>query len=196
MRVRELAVEYSERGEHFEVWAWKRDRFGEAPYPDILALELEPYGVALRSLDDSGEGDGAQLLNSLKDSIARKERKDLVRRTRMGKYAKARTGKVLAGGKPTYGYHFSEDRNSLVEHPEELAVLRRMFEWARDGSGPMAYSARRGRDPHAVGEGGVAAPVHQVDPPQRPLPLLLQRRDPRRPRTRSGFAVRGGQEVA
>ena len=151
MRIRELAVSYYERGTPLTVYAWKRDRYGEAPYPEILALELAPYGATLRSLDDLGEGDDAELLNAVKDTMARKERRDLIRRTRMGKYQKAREGKVLAGGKPPFGYRFSTDGSSLVEHPEELATLKRMFEWAAQGLGPMAIQ-------HRLKQAGIPSP--------------------------------------
>lgn len=60
--IRELA----ESGQIDEVWAWAWDRFGESPYSELLALEFEEYGVDLRALDDSGEGEDRDLLRAIR----------------------------------------------------------------------------------------------------------------------------------
>jgi DNA invertase Pin-like site-specific DNA recombinase len=76
------------------VLAHQWDRFGESPWPEVLALELEEYGTALRSLDDSGEGEDAELFccgfskaSSPNGSAARQSD------ARVGKIEKVRGGK-------------------------------------------------------------------------------------------------------
>jgi site-specific DNA recombinase len=124
-RIRELAL----LGVVDEVWAWRWDRFGESPWPEVLGLELEEYGVTLRSLDDSGEGEDAELLNGLKGLIAKRERRRIAERSRMGKLQKAREGRLVASKAPAYGFDFNEARDGYVVNKEQMWVVRRIFEW-------------------------------------------------------------------
>jgi site-specific DNA recombinase len=55
------------------VLAWRRDRFGVSPYPQIMAEQFAEHGCKLRALDDLGEGDAAELMNEIKDAVARLE---------------------------------------------------------------------------------------------------------------------------
>jgi DNA invertase Pin-like site-specific DNA recombinase len=62
------------------VWAWRRDRYGSSPHPEILAAQLSDHGTSLRALDDSGEGDDADFINGIKDLIAKRELRTTVAR--------------------------------------------------------------------------------------------------------------------
>jgi site-specific DNA recombinase len=102
-RLRELAAS----GEVEEIWAWAWDRYGESPWPEVLSIELEEHGVALRALDDGGEGEDAELLRALKSQLAKREQTNRVRRSRMGMFSKARGGEVLgASPYPRYGFEY------------------------------------------------------------------------------------------
>jgi site-specific DNA recombinase len=122
-RIRELADAVD------EVWAWRWDRFGESPWPEVLQLELEEYGVRLRSLDDSGEGEDAELLNGLKGLMAKRERRRIAERSRLGKFQKAHMGKIVATHNPIYGFAFNEARDEYVVDKEKMRTIRRIFEW-------------------------------------------------------------------
>ncbi len=124
-RIRELAL----LGGVDEVWAWRWDRFGESPWPEVLGLELEEHGVRLRSLDDSGEGEDAELLNGLKGLMVKRERRRIAERSRMGKLQKAREGRLVASKAPAYGFDFNETRDGYVVNEEQMRVVRRIFEW-------------------------------------------------------------------
>jgi site-specific DNA recombinase len=124
-RIRELAL----IGGVDEVWAWRWDRFGESPWPEVLGLELEEYGVKLRSLDDSGEGEDAELLNGLKGLMAKRERRRTAERSRMGKLQKAREGRLVASKVAAYGFDFNEARDGYVVNKEQIRIVRRIFEW-------------------------------------------------------------------
>jgi site-specific DNA recombinase len=124
-RIRELVLP----GGVDEVWAWRWDRFGESPWPEVLGLELEEYGVRLRSLDDSGEGEDAELLNGLKGLLAKKERRRIAERSRLGKFQKAHQGKIVASHNPIYGFDFNEARDGYVINHEKMRTVRRIYEW-------------------------------------------------------------------
>jgi len=125
-RIRELALIAGVD----EVWAWRWDCFGESPWPEILGLELEEYGVRLRSLDDSGEGEDAELLNGLKGLMAKSERRRIAERSRMGKLQKAREGRLVESKAPAYGFFdFNEARDGYVVNKEQMRVVRHIFEW-------------------------------------------------------------------
>lgn len=137
-RVRELVA----AGGVGTVLAWKRDRFGAAPWPGVLELEFAVQGTALRAMDDTGEGDDAEFMGGIKDLMARRELKDMVRRTRMGKAGKVRRGKLLGSGIPPYGFRWileGERRVGYEVDPEAMDVVRRLFELVASGK-PM-YAA-------------------------------------------------------
>lgn len=101
----EVMRELAASGAIDQVWAWRWDRFGEAPWPEVLATELEEYGVSLRSLDDGGEGEDAEILRVLRSAMAKKERKRITERSRMGMFSKARRGEISGSTfKPRYGF--------------------------------------------------------------------------------------------
>ncbi len=133
-RLRELAAS----GEIDEILAWRWDRYGEAPWPEVLAIELEEYGVALRSIDDGGEGEDADILRVLRSAMAKKERRRTTERTRMGMFAKARRGQISGHAfGPRYGFRYVlDDRNKAIGyevHQEEMANVRRIFSMLAEG---------------------------------------------------------------
>jgi site-specific DNA recombinase len=133
-RLKELAA-----GEIDEVWAWAWDRFGEHPWPTLLAIELGEYGVKIRSLDDGGEGDDAEMLRVLKGWIAKRDGGDRPRKSVMGKFSKARKGEILgAAFRPRYGFAYVRNgRGKAVGYavdPEKMANVVRIFGMLADGA--------------------------------------------------------------
>jgi site-specific DNA recombinase len=128
------------------VLAWKRDRYGHSPWPEVLSLEFAAAGCEVRALDDSGEGDDAEFLGGIKDLIAKRELKDMVRRVRMGKTGKLRSGKLLGSGPPPYGFRWVQDnrgkRVGLQVDTQTMPVVHRLFELVGARALPM-YSAAK-----------------------------------------------------
>ena len=143
--VRELA----RAGEVDVVLAWKRDRYGASPVPQLLAAELEDYGVKLRALDDSGEGDDADFIHGIKDLIAKRELRDIARRSLMGRRAKANGGAVVGSGKPPYGFRLNETKDGYELVEEEMRVVRRIFREV-GLEGRTLYGVRKGLDASGV----------------------------------------------
>ena len=70
--------------------------------------------------------DFANLLIAMLDAkSAGEERRKIIERTTRGKNAKAKSGKVVGGGHPPYGYDFAE--NGLVINEEQARVVRLIF---------------------------------------------------------------------
>lgn len=141
-RLRDLA----DAGEIEEVWAWEWARYGEFPVPEVLAVELREFGVELRSLDDNGGGEDGEDMQVIKSLFSRREQRDRVRRTNRGRRAKALRGEVFGGFRARYGLRFVRankvvnGRQSAQEvsvgykvDPEQMAVVRRVFETIADG---------------------------------------------------------------
>jgi site-specific DNA recombinase len=122
----------AESGSVDAVWAWQRDRYGASPCPEVLSIYLDGYGVALRALDDVGEGEDAYLLHGLKDLMAKREIRNTVRRSRMGKLEKARQGKVIGGTKIPYGFSMNEAGDAYVLDEEKMTIVRRIFQMVAD----------------------------------------------------------------
>jgi site-specific DNA recombinase len=129
----EEMLDYVVQGDIDAVWAWKRDRYGSSPHPEILAAQLSDHGTSLRALDDSGEGDDADFINGIKDLIAKRELRTTVARSRMGRLQKARAGKVVASNAPDYGFRFNATRDGYEINPETIPIVRRVFAMLTEG---------------------------------------------------------------
>lgn len=121
-----------------EVWAWRWDRFGESPWPEVLAIELEEYGVMLRSLDDGGLGEDADILRVLRGALAKKEQSTRVARSLMGKVSKARRGEVLGAAlQPRYGFEYvRNEKGKAVGYtvdPEKMEHVVLIFSMLAEG---------------------------------------------------------------
>jgi site-specific DNA recombinase len=115
------------------VWAWKRDRYGASPNPEILSMQLEDYGTELRALDDSGTGDDADFINGIKDAIAKRELRTTAARSRMGRLQKARAGKVVCSGVADYGFRFNETNDGYIVDEDTMPIVRRIFAMMANG---------------------------------------------------------------
>ena len=147
-RVRELVA----AGGVDAVLAWKRDRYGAAPWPGVLEVEFAANGCSLRSLDDSGEGEDADFMDGIKDLIARRELRVMSQRAGMGKRSKAREGKVLGSGPAPLGFKYITDRTNYEVDEETMPIVRRIFR-AVGAEGSSMWAAGR-----ALEEDGVMAP--------------------------------------
>src|SRR5919107_3820126 len=112
------------------VLAQDRDRFAREPaYHYLLRREFEEYGTKMQALndrgDDSPEGD---LTDGILDQIAKFERAKIAERTRRGKLKRAREGKIVPTHTPDYGYRYTEDREGYEVDPEQMTVVRRIFD--------------------------------------------------------------------
>jgi DNA invertase Pin-like site-specific DNA recombinase len=83
-------------------------------------------------LDDVGEGEDAYLLHGLKDLMAKREIRNIVRRSRMGKLEKARQGKVIGGATIPYGFAMNAAGDAYVVDEEKMSVVRRIFRMVAD----------------------------------------------------------------
>jgi site-specific DNA recombinase len=130
--------ELCENGEVSEVWAWEWSRYGEFPMPETLTVELEDFGVRLRSLDDGGGGESGYEMNVIKSLFSRREQRDRVRRVKRGKTDKALRGEIDVGGRPKYGFEFVRDgKGKAVGYAvsqQKMRNVRRIFDMVADGS--------------------------------------------------------------
>jgi site-specific DNA recombinase len=132
--------------------AQSRDRFGEYPIPDMLAMQLARYGTKLRTPDDGGkEGDDAEMLNAFSDLMARRERRTTARRSRSRKLEHVRAGYVMAGHTPPYGFRFAgtKKERTLEIEPEHMEVVWRIFRIAGDER-KGAWAVKRALDDEGV----------------------------------------------
>lgn len=101
---------------------------------------LKAHGVALRSMTEPFDTASplGEFTMTLLGSLAALERATILERVTLGKHRAAREGRWL-GGAPPYGYRVVDRR--LVVHPEEAAVVRRIFQlYVHEGLGlrPLA----------------------------------------------------------
>jgi site-specific DNA recombinase len=109
----------------------------------LLKLEFEEYGTVLRALNERG-GDSPEdeLATGVLDALARFERLKTAERTRWGLLRKARSGKVIRGPKPNFGFRFNDEGDQLLVHEPEMRIVVRIFGMAAEGMGPKAIQTR------------------------------------------------------
>lgn len=141
---------YAASGEIEEVWAWSWDRYGEFPMPDVLTIEMQDYGVSLRSLDDGGGGEASFEMNVIKSLFSRREQRERVKRSRRGRTDKAQRGEVFGGHRPRYGFSYvtgvnQRGRETNVGYqvePEQMANVVSIFEGIAAGESIKAQTRR------------------------------------------------------
>jgi site-specific DNA recombinase len=133
------------------VLAQDRDRFVREPaYHYLLKREFEEYGTKIRALndrgDDSPEGD---LTDGILDQIAKFERAKIAERTRRGRLRRAREGNIVPTRTPDYGFRYTSDREGYEVDPEQMAVVRRIFDMV-GAEGKTLHAARKILDREGV----------------------------------------------
>jgi len=126
------------------VLAQDRDRFTREPaYHYLLKREFEEHGTKIRALNDRGdESPEGELTDGILDQLAKFERAKTAERTRRGKLRKAREGRIIGGHTPGYGFCYNANRDGYEVEPQNMAVVRRIFEMVGAG-GESIYGVCR-----------------------------------------------------
>lgn len=97
----------------------------------IVRRDLQKTGVDIRyaalRIDDTAEG---RLMENMTAVIAEYERERIEYRTNRGRYAKARSGRVVGTGAPPYGYAYVRDGDRIVNlqpDPVTSPIMRRIL---------------------------------------------------------------------
>lgn len=128
------------------VYFYAVDRFAREPfYVDLVMDEARRAEVQVRFIqqhfDETAEG---QLLRSVAGYVAKKELYAIKERTNRGKRERViENGKPYGAGKPPFGYVWAapisdrrRDKNCFCEeHPEQAAIVRRIFREIAAGRG-------------------------------------------------------------
>jgi site-specific DNA recombinase len=125
-----------------------RDRLARGILASLLQEEFARAGTRLVALnaqtEDTPEGD---LHAGILDVISGWERKKIRERTQRGLAQKVRSGRVIRGSKPPYGFTYDEDDGgALLPHPPEAEVLRRIFSHVAEGGSMHSACAGLNRD--------------------------------------------------
>ncbi len=113
----------------------------------ILEEELNRLGITVEYVigryEDSDEG---RLQKQIRASIAEYEKAKILERSKRGKRGKAKSGFVLVGARPPYGYTSRSEphKNWLVVDEEEAKVVRMVYDWYVYGSGDTKPLTIRG----------------------------------------------------
>ena len=126
------------------VLAQDRDRFAREPaYHYLLKREFEAHGCKLRALNDHGDDSPeGELTDGILDQLAKYERAKVAETTRRGKLHKAREGRVIRTGRPTFGFRYDEAGDGLLVHEPEMVVVEKIFRYAAEGVPIRAIQAR------------------------------------------------------
>jgi site-specific DNA recombinase len=125
----------------------------------LILSEAEHAGVEWDSVtedfDDSPQG---QILRAVIGGMAEMERLKIAERTQRGTRARAQSGKLLASGRPLYGYRWRDGSKAAYDLNEATApVVRRIFDEALSGASlrSITVSLTRDRVPTPTGRAHV-----------------------------------------
>ena len=127
------------------VFVYHIDRWSRDPLHLLqLVDELLGHDVQLRpvegTLEDSPEG---RLILYVQGYAGQQERLRFMERTRAGKFAVARTGRLPNGtGSGLYGYDYDKICKVRIEREDEASVVRAMFQWACEGVSAYQIAVR------------------------------------------------------
>ncbi|MCB9112212.1 MAG: recombinase family protein [Anaerolineales bacterium] len=119
----------------------------KSAYQVLIEEEFKRVGVVIEFVmaqyDDTDEG---RLQKQIRGVIAEYEKAKIMERSKRGKRGKAKSGYVLTGARPPYGYSvISEPHKAWLEVDEdEAAIIRMVYDWYVNGdeSGkPMSTNA-------------------------------------------------------
>ena len=112
----------------------------ESGVPAFNTLRRKSQGVdfVLQSFDDTPEG---RFQFNIFMAVADYERGVIARRTVQGRLRRVRDGKYMASI-PPYGYTYNQETGLLEPDPEQAEIIRRMFRWAREGTGLTTIANR------------------------------------------------------
>jgi site-specific DNA recombinase len=101
----------------------------------ILIRGLAKLGKAIHTCNRGKLGTNfAELLIAMLDArTAGDERRQIIERTMRGRNGKARSGKVVGGGRTPYGYTFQDGEFAIIE--VEAKVVRLIYRWYTIGDG-------------------------------------------------------------
>ncbi|MBE7433119.1 MAG: recombinase family protein [Anaerolineales bacterium] len=108
----------------------------KSAYQVLIEEEFNRAGVAIEFVmaqyEDNDEG---RLQKQIRGVIAEYEKAKIMERSKRGKRGKAKSGFVVAGSRPPYGYRvLSEPHKAWFEIDEdEAAVVRMIFDWYING---------------------------------------------------------------
>jgi site-specific DNA recombinase len=121
------------RGEVKAVYCLDPDRLSRKLLHQLLLTEeWERQGVSLHFVNgDYSKTPEGNLFYALRGAISEFEKAKITERMCRGRLEKARQGRVLRDFK-IYGYCFEPEREQLVVHPQEAAVVRQIYRWFID----------------------------------------------------------------
>lgn len=108
----------------------------KSAYQVLIEEEFKQAGVTIEFVmgqyEDSDEG---RLQKQIKGVIAEYEKAKILERSKRGKRGKAKSGFVLTGARPPYGYKVkSEPHKAWLEIDEdEAAIVRMVYDWYLNG---------------------------------------------------------------
>jgi DNA invertase Pin-like site-specific DNA recombinase len=121
-------------------------------YRRVSTVEQAESGYSLaqqrEALREHCARDGHEIVAEFEDAghsgttLARFERLKTAERTRRGLLRKARSGKVIRGPKPNFGFRFDDENDNLLVYDPEMWIVERIFGMAAEGMGPKSIQTR------------------------------------------------------
>jgi site-specific DNA recombinase len=124
------------RGEASSVIVWKQDRLGrgnkahEVVFYMCELAGLEPLCV----IEPYGDSSVDMMTRGIRGIVSGEEKKNIRLRTQMGRQARARSGKLIPGPRPLYGYRYvdagsgrGQTKVAYEPNPDTAPIVRRIF---------------------------------------------------------------------
>ncbi len=122
-------LELAKRKQIQVVTCMELDRFARGPAPMMIMEEqLKGFGVRVEYVFNQFENTPAgDMMKTIHASVGQFEREQIRLRSMRGKASKARSGKIVNGGIPLFGYDLVDDQYVIRE--DEAVYVRMVFNW-------------------------------------------------------------------
>lgn len=143
------------RGEAEIVIVWKQDRLGRGQKAHEVCFYmcelagLEPHCVT-EPYNDTSEG---RMMRGMRNIVSGEERSNITVRPACGRKARARSGKLIPGSRPLYGYRFvdagpgkGQTKVAYELNPETAPIVQRIYREIAEGKTLTAVAEGLHRD--------------------------------------------------
>lgn len=139
------------------VIAYALDRLSRnSAHTYILDEEFREHGARLELVTERYEDTAVgRLIRSVMAFVAEIEREKIIERSTRGRHARARSGKLLPGARPLYGYGYRDDTHAALDpDPITAPVVQRIYREVREGMPLRRIAERLTQDGIATPNGG------------------------------------------
>ena len=150
----DFVVQRREIGQSIKcIYVYVQDRWARGLLPQLMAEDkFKKVGCSIRyAVGRFADDDSGEMMKQFSGIISEQERRNILRRTISGKYAKASKGYVIQSNRSLYGYSYISEphKGKLVIDETEAVIVRNIYRWYLYGLDEKLDGVMDGYDYHS-----------------------------------------------